>query len=106
MEAHRQTCQICGSRKMRNILLREPKKPDKVIVQCTECKDLVARYVIAKGGYYHHSRGYESYLRGLTRDGDFMNARIMEADFEEVKAECEKEFEGVTAYLKKQGKDD
>ncbi|MCG8338309.1 MAG: hypothetical protein MJE63_27700 [Proteobacteria bacterium] len=106
MEAHRQTCQVCGSRKMRNILLREPKMPDKVIVECTECKELVARYVIAKGGYYHHAKGYESYLRGLTRDGDFMNAKIMENEYLEIKDQCEKEHGEVSEYLKKAGKED
>lgn len=91
---------------MRNILLRQPKTADKVIVQCTECKALVARYIIAKGGYYHHAKGYESYLRGLTRDGDFMNAKIMETEYLEIKESCEQEFDQVTEYLRKQGKDD
>jgi hypothetical protein len=91
---------------MRNILLREPKQPDKVIVECTECKELVARYIIAKGGYYHHAKGYESYLRGLTRDGDFMNARIMENEYLEIKEQCEKEHNDVAEYLLKAGKED
>jgi hypothetical protein len=91
---------------MRNILLREPGKNDKVIVECTDCKELVARYIIAKGGYYHHARGYESYLRGLTRDGNFMNAKIMENEYLEIKEECEQEFSNVIDYLKKQGKED
>jgi hypothetical protein len=106
MEVHRQTCQICGSRKLRNLLLREPKTNDKVIVQCTECKELVARYIISKGGYYHHAKGYESYLRGLTRDGDFMNAKIMENEYLEIKETCEKEFKKVTSYLDEQDKND
>lgn len=106
MEVHRQTCQICGSRKVRNILIREPKTNDKVLVECMECRELVARYVIAKGGYYHHAKGYESYLRGLTRDGDFMNSRIMESDYLDIKAECEQLFADIKAQLKQAKKDD
>lgn len=106
MEIHRQTCQTCGSRKMRNILVREPKKNDEVVVECLDCRDLVARYIIAKGGYYHHARGYESYLRGLTRNGDFMNLRIMEPQYEEIKESCTEKFKKVTEYLKESGKED
>ncbi|MCP4754907.1 MAG: hypothetical protein GY866_28865 [Proteobacteria bacterium] len=106
MDVHRQTCQFCGSRSMRNLLVREPEKNDVVIVECMECRDLVARYIIAKGGYYHHEKGYESYLRGLTRDGDFMNAKIMEPEFEEIKAASEKLFLKAKEHLKNLGKDD
>ncbi len=106
MEVHRQTCQLCGSRKLRNLLVRKPKESDRVLVECMECRELVARYVIAKGGYYHHARGYESYLRALTRDGDFMNAKIMENEFEEIKQHCEKAFVQAKDYLKEQDKDD
>ncbi|MBU2512204.1 hypothetical protein KJ966_12765 [bacterium] len=106
MEVHRQTCQICGSRKVRNLLVREPNKHDEVLVECMECRELVARYIIAKGGYYHHAKGYESYLRGLTRDGDFMNSKIMKGEYLEIKENCEKSFAEIKKHLKEVGKDD
>ncbi len=69
MEVHRQTCQKCGSRKLKNILAREPGEPDRVFVQCHDCNELVARYIIGQGGYYHYGKGFESYIRGLSRGG-------------------------------------
>ena len=85
MEIHRQTCQKCGSRKLRNILVRADGSPDKVFVQCRGCKDLVARYIIAQQGYYHHGKGFESYLRGLNRGGYFESGKDMQAQFEEAR---------------------
>ena len=44
MEVHRQRCQSCGSRDMRNVLVRQPNEPQTVFVRCVECGELVARY--------------------------------------------------------------
>ncbi|MBF0169983.1 MAG: hypothetical protein HQK87_02665, partial [Nitrospinae bacterium] len=63
MELHRQTCQACGSRAMRITLVREAGETDKVFVKCADCGGFVARYTIAQRGYYHHGKGFESYLR-------------------------------------------
>lgn len=61
MEIHRQTCQACGSRELKNILVREREHPQQVYVQCASCGAFVARYVLSD--YYHHGKGIESYLR-------------------------------------------
>lgn len=106
MEVRRQTCQSCGSRKVRNILVREDGERDKVYVQCHKCKELVARYIIGHTGYYHHGKGFESYLRGLNRGGDFESGKDISAEFEEVKGISLQEFAKVLEVLKETGKDE
>lgn len=71
MEIHIQQCQNCKSDKLKNILYREAGKSDKVYVQCQDCDSFVASYVIEPAGYYHHGKGYESFLRGINRSGEF-----------------------------------
>ena len=105
MEVHRQTCQSCGSRKARNILVREEGVNDEVYVQCLDCRELVARYVIAQQGYYHHGKGFESYLRGLNRGGYFESGKDLNIEFERVREECLAEFEEALKKLKELGKD-
>ncbi|QDT65502.1 hypothetical protein [Calycomorphotria hydatis] len=61
MEVHRQQCQSCKGRDMRDILVREPNEPQRVYVRCINCGAFVARYTLS--GYYHHGKGIESYLR-------------------------------------------
>lgn len=95
MEAHRQTCQKCGSIKMVNILSRAVGESDKVFVQCSDCKELVARYVISQGGYYHHGKGFESYLQGLSRGGFYESTKDMSIDFEKLKDKCEMEYKEI-----------
>lgn len=73
MEIHIQQCQNCKSNKLKNILFREPGESDKVYVQCQDCESFVASYVIQPRGYYHHGKGYESFLRGINRSGEFMS---------------------------------
>lgn len=106
MEVHRQTCQKCGSRKLRNIIARMEGENDKVFVQCTNCKALVARYVIAQRGYYHHGKGFESYLKGLNRGGYFESSKDFQNDFWELQENAVKQFETVLEELKKLGKDE
>ena len=62
MEIHVQRCQFCGSNKMKNILVRQPGDRDRVYVQCHDCEEFVASYIIAPRGYYHHGKGYESFF--------------------------------------------
>lgn len=106
MEVHRQTCQNCGSRNMRNILAREPGEPDKVFVQCRYCKELVARYMIGQGGYYHHGKGFESYIRGLSRGGEIMSGKNVKNEFDTMKTKCLAAFEKVLEALKKENKNE
>lgn len=95
MEIHRQTCQKCNSRNLKNILVREVGGKDKVYVQCFKCKELVARYVLAPSGYYHHHKGFDSYLRGLRRGGFVMSGRNLNKEFSKTAEKCEQEFEKV-----------
>jgi len=104
LEIHRQTCQKCGCRNMRNLLVREPGESDKVYIQCIECDELVARYVIAPHGYYHHGKGFESYLRGLVRGGDLASAQDLQNEFENIQEKCLKEFKKVLAKDKERRK--
>jgi len=105
MEIRRQTCQDCGSRTLRNLLVRQDGSLDKVYVQCLNCRTLVARYIITQQGYYHHGKGFESYLKGLNRGGHFESGKDIKTLFEKVKEECETEFEEVLKKLKELGKD-
>ena len=81
MEVHVQKCQKCRSANLKNIIYRESGEPDRIYVQCHDCHDFVASYVIAPLGYYHHGKGYESFLRGVTRSGGFMSGRIVKELF-------------------------
>lgn len=91
---------------MRNILAREPGEPDKVFVQCCDCQQLVARYVIGQGGYYHHGKGFESYIRGLSRSGESMSAKNVKNEFETIKTKVLEKFEKVLELLKASHKAD
>ncbi|MDH5561263.1 MAG: hypothetical protein OEY59_10480 [Deltaproteobacteria bacterium] len=99
-ELHRQTCQSCGSRTLKILLYRESGEPDKAFAQCAECDELVARYVIQPGGYYHHGKGFESYLRGITRGGGFMSGKDLHKDFEKLQSSCLRRFDEIRMLLK------
>lgn len=98
MEIHVQKCQYCGSRNTRNILYRGDHQ--KVFVQCRDCQQLVARYVLSSGGYYHAGKGFESFLRSVERDGDFSSAKELQSRFEELDEEVKQEYEQLQAQLK------
>lgn len=106
MDIHRQTCQKCGSRQMRNLLVRDLGSKDKVYVQCSSCRELVARYIVATQGYYHHNKGFESYVKGLQRGGEFMSGRDLHQQFDQTKIECEAEFLEVLKRLEELKKTD
>ena len=95
MNIHRQTCQGCGSHTVRNLLVREEGNDDEVYVQCDGCQKLVARYVIAPQGYYHHGKDFESYLRGLKRGGQFDSGKNMRDLCDQVREECIEKFREV-----------
>jgi len=99
MEVHRQTCQLCGSHHLRNILARETGEADKVFVQCADCDELVARYVVAPGGYFHAHKGFESFLRGLSRSAETMSGREMDQGFKAIEDKVSQHFETVKTKL-------
>ena len=100
MELHVQQCQHCGSDRMKNILFRQPGESDKVYVQCQDCGQFVASYILAPLGYYHHGKGYESFLRSIYRSGEFMSGRNFKRQYEQRKDEEVAVFEEVKAKLK------
>ncbi len=105
MEVHRQTCQNCQSRELHNILKREPGESDKVYVQCARCGEMVSRYIIAQGGYYHHGKGFESYLRGLNRGGAYESAKEILGDFGKIQNVCLAEFEEIKKKVEEKGEE-
>lgn len=98
MELHIQKCQSCGSRNLRNILSRD--LDQQVYVQCRDCSALVARYVLAKGGYHHVGKGFESYLRSVERDGGFSSARSIQADFDTREQSLKEAFDALLESVK------
>ena len=97
MEIHIQKCQKCGSRDLRNILVRDEQQ--KVFVQCRQCDALVARYILESGGYYHSGKDVESFLRSIERDGGLTSARDLMADFEQLEASAKEEFKTLLTTL-------
>jgi len=98
MELHIQKCQHCGSRELRNILLRSEKQL--VFVQCRQCGSLVARYTLSHGGYYHTGKGYESFLRSIERDGEATSGRNMQERFHGIEGRVAEEFAHVQQWMK------
>ena len=91
MDVYIQKCQQCDSRNLRNILVRDDAQ--RVFVQCRDCDHLVARYVIAPGGYFHAGKDYESFLRAMMMDSGFSSGRDLKAVFQEVAENSQKGFE-------------
>lgn len=104
MDVYIQKCQQCGSRKLRNILARDDAQ--RVYVQCRDCDHLVARYVIAPGGYFHAGKDYESFLRAMMLDSGFSSGRDLKAVYQEVAESSQSGFEdAVTCAQKKYGEE-
>jgi hypothetical protein len=87
---------------MRNILVRIPGEPQKVYVQCIDCREFVALYTLSD--YYHHGKGIESYLR-FHGSGDAESGRESLADFKEAEETAIEGFDKVAEQLNKEGKD-
>ena len=83
-------------------MFREPGQEDRVFVQCWSCKSLVARYIIGHRGYYHHGKGFESYISGLNRGGHFMSGKDFKKEFNETIKESLEEFEKALALVKQE----
>ncbi len=102
MEVHRQRCQNCSSIDVHNLLVREVDRSQTVYVRCSQCEQLVARYVLAD--YYHHGRGIESYLR--TRQSGFSeSARDVAAELASVEQSALEGYERAVQYLRDRGKE-
>ncbi len=104
MEIHRQTCQSCGSINMKNILVRCPEESDRVFVQCQDCEQFVARYIIGDRGYYHHGKEFESYLRSLNRGGYFESGKSIHDEFSRMKENVLEQFEVILIQMKSKNK--
>lgn len=91
MEVHIQKCQACGSRNLRNILQRD--RDQRVYVQCRDCQQLVARYIVSPAGYFHAGKDYESFLRSVARHPEMLSGRDIREWFEEVENHSQEEFE-------------
>lgn len=100
MEVLIQKCQKCQSDNLKNILFREAGEPDRVFVECQNCLVFVASYVIAPLGYFHNGKGFESFLRGVNRSGEFMSGRRVKNLFSERKGLEIKAFENVKEKLR------
>lgn len=100
MEVHIQKCQECGSDKLKNIIYRESGEPDRIYAQCHDCHMFVASYLIAPLGYYHNGKGYESFLRGVHRSGEFMSGRRVKQLYLDRKNEEQTAFDNVTEILR------
>ena len=99
-----QKCQKCGSRSLRNILSREATQ--NVYVQCRDCDELVARYVLSSDqGYFHAGRGFESFLRSMERGGGYVSGRDLQEKFEELSSNAQSEFESVLEQAKEKYKE-
>lgn len=98
MELHIQKCQNCGSRQLRNILVRN--LDQKVYVQCRACEQLVARYILTPGGYYHEGKEFESFLRSIELEGDPSSAKDLRQLFEDTRINSQQEYHNVLELLK------
>ncbi len=74
------------------------------MVQCGNCSRLVAVYTLTQKGYYHHEKGYVSYLRGLSRSGEVVSGKQLKEEFEATQHRNQELFAQVVEYLKKTGK--
>lgn len=76
----------------------------KVYVQCRQCENLMARYILQTGVYYHAGKDLESFLRSIERDGDLWTGRDLQGVFDEVKADVNTEFTEVQTLIQERYK--
>lgn len=100
MEAHRQTCQSCGGRDMRNIIVRAEGQRQVVLVRCIACQQLVARYELSS--YYHHGKSYEAHLRNVAVATE--SALELREVYGHAQQTAPRELEDAIAFLEAQGK--
>ena len=102
MEVHRQRCQACQSLDVRDILVRRQGEPTAVYVRCTNCGELVARYLLR--AYYHHGKGAESFYRSVGSDASD-SGRASLNDFNRAKEESLEGYAAALEALRKEGKE-
>ena len=102
MQVNRQTCQECGSREARNIIVREAGRPMTVYVRCGNCGQLVAAYELKN--YYHHGKGIESYLRGHGAGAEDSGRRWLD-EFKQVQERAQSGYQAALEKLAKDGKE-
>ena len=91
---------------MRNLVVRNPGTHEKIYAQCENCKQLVARYILAEMGYYHHGKGVESFLKSVENSGDMYSGRDLLETFKNISEDENKNFEKIATTLHEMGKDD
>jgi hypothetical protein len=101
MEIHRQQCQKCQAYDTRNILVREEGQPQTVFVRCGQCGEFVARYVLSD--YYHHGRGFESFLRSQ-QVGVAESGRDLMHEFKRIQEDALTGYQHVLDELERLGK--
>lgn len=84
------------------LVVREPGHAQVVMVRCTQCRELVARYELS--AYYHHGRGYESWIASFS--GVAESGRDLLGRFAQVKEQAVAQFEKVVERLRKDGRDE
>lgn len=82
---------------MRNNVYFHPGGDVKVYVQCAECGEYVARYIISG---YTSERRYESFLRSLRLDCHSTSRRTRRA-FKALSGDFDREYEHVLDLIKK-----
>jgi hypothetical protein len=102
MQVNRQTCQACGSREARNILVREAGKPITVYVRCGQCGQLIASYELKN--YYHHGKGIESYLNAHGVGAEDSGRRWL-AEFKQAQERALSGYQAALEKLAEDGKD-
>lgn len=101
MEVHRQKCQNCESLEHNNLIVRQPGKPQTILVRCAKCQDLVAAYQLDT--YYHHGKGFESWLANLKAHRE--SGRDLMKEFQETQQRNLKLYKDVLETLHSEGKD-
>ncbi len=101
MDIHKQKCQKCQSVNVINYIYRSEARPDEIFVQCADCDELVAKYTLTNTGYYHHHKGFESFLRAIERSGESISFSTIENMFATTKKEIINTFNKILQSYKK-----
>ena len=80
---------------MKNIFAQLPGESDKVYIECVQCQELVARYTIARNGYFHQGQEYHSYLRGINRGSAYESAKDLQEGYSKIQEACQAEYEQI-----------
>ena len=102
MDVHRQQCQACGSRDVRNILVREEGQAMRVYVRCGGCQALVAQYTLRS--YYHHGKGVESFLKSAGPGSEESGRHLLDT-FQKARDQAVEGYERALKELQTRGKD-